>query len=380
MNILLTDYIYPITSPLIISKYYKFELDNPRENDEIELIKVKIKEHHQKSDDLRFPPRADKRYISLASMLRDIAKYYSKDDYFNEIFNKNFNAKSYDKIYSFLAKIWIIARYNDQGENERLNKIQKKMKKKGKKGFFILDDENPIEKNASKLVDFSHLISLLVNTDDEFYNGRCFIYDRLDLLGYDNPRFIQCLLYLCVGCHLKNKKDNTDWLIFPKIKDKLIEVSSNIDYFLTNNTDDKLSYISNLLRIASKGVSDNKLKIVLLTSLIEFILTRNPNSNRFNVEDSISKQFQLKTSIIIYQNNKSQNIDEIKNNLKIIYKTRSCIAHGNIDDLNAILKKEKKQGNEYFLDNLVHILYQYLKAIINEYLKDPKFIEYLKMS
>ena len=83
---------------------------------------------------------------------------------------------------------------------------------------------------------------------------------------------------------------------------------------------------------------------------------------------------------MLYQGNKNYDLDEIKKSLKMIYEIRSCIAHGNLTDLNVIIKKEKDKGNKYYLESIVSTLYSYLRIIVIEYLNDPKFIEHLKSS
>ena len=103
-------------------------------------------------------------------------------------------------------------------------------------------------------------------------------------------------------------------------------------------------------------------------SIIEFILTRNPDSNRFNVEDSISRQFKLKASIAIYQFDNREYLDEISTNLKEIYSLRSTVAHGGFID---------KEQHDKFVDS-IYSLYNYIRAIMSMYIKDSEFIDYLK--
>ena len=59
----------------------------------------------------------------------------------------------------------------------------------------------------------------------------------------------------------------------------------------------------------------------MLISIIELLLTHSPNNNRFNVEDSINKQFQLKAGIVINKYDKTQ-LAEIRNRLKYFYSLR----------------------------------------------------------
>jgi uncharacterized protein YqgQ len=114
---------------------------------------------------------------------------------------------------------------------------------------------------------------------------------------------------------------------------------------------------------------------LILTSVIELLVTRNPDTSRFNVEDSINKQFQLKASILVYLNNKETDIEDVKKRLKTIYQQRSNVAHGNFSEIDKVTKKEGMHG---YYDSLISDLYAYNRAIIEEYLKDTKFVEFIK--
>ena len=116
-----------------------------------------------------------------------------------------------------------------------------------------------------------------------------------------------------------------------------------------------------------------------MTSILELLLTHNPDFNRFNVEDSISKQFQLKVSILVYLNDKTVDINAIKSRLKTIYQQRSNIAHGNFSAVNKYINGlSKKEGKEEYFDDLVVDLYKYVRSVLEEYLKDFRFVEFLK--
>jgi hypothetical protein len=109
------------------------------------------------------------------------------------------------------------------------------------------------------------------------------------------------------------------------------------------------------------------------------LLTHNPDFSRFNVEDSISKQFQLKASILIYLNNKTRSINAVKNRLRTIYQQRSNIAHGNFQAVEKYIQSlSKKEGEEEYFDDLIVDLYGYVRAILEEYLKDQALVEFLK--
>lgn len=377
MNYLITDFIFPLDKPLIISKKYNFMLDNPRSVSEIEFLKDRIKSAHTRGNDLKLPPRANNKYISLKSMLLDIKSYFESDEYLRELFVK-YPLKNNENIYYLIASMCIIARFDDEGEYKNIQEAYEEMQQNEVNGFVLLDSKNPIEVNSNMLLDFSYLLSLLINTQNMDYIGRGFISTKFDKYSIYSGVFIQNLMLLDIFCRSPKDKQSDDesrWLIFPLVRDSIIATSKRIDDFLLYNNSDSLLYIANMLKIANHDVKDENIKLVMLTSIVEFLLTRNPDFNRFNVEDSINKQFQLKASIIIYQNIKNCDIEEVKNDLKTIYKLRSSIAHGDFKELKKYTDKD-----EYFIESLNCKLYYYIKCIIEEYLKDSKFIESIKKS
>ena len=107
---------------------------------------------------------------------------------------------------------------------------------------------------------------------------------------------------------------NLSWLFGSK---QILNNALLLDKLFENGCTDKLLYVGNLLGIAHQ-THDEKIKLLMLISIIELLVTRNPDTSRFNVEDSIKKQFQLKTSILIYLK-KENDIDKVKKRLKIIY-------------------------------------------------------------
>ena len=83
--------------------------------------------------------------------------------------------------------------------------------------------------------------------------------------------------------------------------------------------------------------------------------------------------------MLIYQNDKQRDINEIKKRLKTIYTQRSNIAHGNFRAYEKYKKNLKNEnGEKLYIDVLVADLYIYIRAIIEEYLKDKNMVEFLK--
>ena len=174
--------------------------------------------------------------------------------------------------------------------------------------------------------------------------------------------------------------DERTWLFFPVAKEYMLEQCNLIEKAFQEGLADKLLYIGSILQIA-QHTTDTKVRIVMLTSIIELLLTHNPATNRFNVDDSINKQFQLKTSILVYLSDKSKDINVIRKRLQTIYQQRSNVAHGNFGELEKYarrLPKNKKKESKETLGDLVGDLYTYLRAILEMYLRDRQFVEFIK--
>jgi len=232
MNFLFTNYYYPLETKMTLSSVKKFYLDNPRTEEEINFVKEKIKDFHINRSGFRFPPRANKKYISITSMLRDIYNHYKTDIYLKEQFEKHFSPTSNDKVYEFMARIIIIARFDDEGESEKIQETFAEIEESGLKSFVLLEDENPIERNSRELHEFSYLISLAIHTEENEYNGNGFINPREELFDIKSTRFIKNLMMMEFSCK-RSKKDKSDWEIFPFTKKTLLEKTSLIDKFIT---------------------------------------------------------------------------------------------------------------------------------------------------
>lgn len=380
MFYLITNYFYPLKNEILLSKHFNFILDNPRTTDEIESISKLIQDTHEKSEVLKFPPIAENQYISLKYFLKEISNYYSEnDEYLKNVFS-NFKLNSTKSIYKAMAEIVIIVRYNDNDENKRINKEVKLLRSEGKAALALLDEENLIFKNADQLKYYGHVLSLL--TQDNEYRGS--FINSFDSFHTKNIRFSQNLFYLAsIGMSTKRsiKKNRDEWLGFTLIADKLLHNSKLIEAFVDDNSEDricKLLYVGEVLSLINEDVKDNKMKILLYTSIIEMLVARNPDSNRFNIEDSINKQFQLKTTIISHlANSQKRNLEEVKKEMQDIYSLRSMIAHGNYSDIKKFVSKKK---DKYVLDKYVSKLSRYTKEVVSYYISNPDFVDFIKNS
>lgn len=88
----------------------------------------------------------------------------------------------------------------------------------------------------------------------------------------------------------------------------------------------------------------------------------------------------MKTSVVIHQIYNEINLELLAKDLKVIYNLRSLIAHGNLTELNKLITKKKKEGKEFFILEMTEKLYFIIRTIIEQYLIDPSFINFLKKS
>lgn len=385
MSFSLTSYIYPFEGELLLSDYLKISLDNPRTKEEVSIVEKYIKKSLLSSG--TFPPYYDdesenRDFVSLDSIINRFIKNYSDETYIKNFFSKY----SRDKVYEFIAKMWVIVRFDDEGSEEELKKdFESISPKDGYATLILLEDDHPLVRNENLLESYSYLLSLLVNTQGGEYMGNSFFIAKNDEIreGFPNKYIFNHFTMFAFGAYRRDQydEDESKWLLFPAIKNEILEVAKKLEVLFSSSEKEKIEYISSLLRTAGTEIDNEKHKLVVLVSIIEMLLTHNPNFSRFNVEDSINKQFQLKASIVVYKNNSSIDINALQKRLRLIYAQRSNVAHGNFKDLNKYINGLcKQEGKEEYFEDLISDLYIYIRAIIEEYIKDPVYINFLKSS
>lgn len=380
-NFLLTKYFFPLSKPITLSGYLKVEFDNPRTEKEIEYVKRFLTDQYDSGIIGVLPPHSKEDVVTLEMIVKSFRDAYSKEDEYVKSFFKGYKRKN---LFDYFARMWCVIRFDDEGEVQRIENTYQEMREKGETGFVMLDDDNPIWRNSESLINYSYLLALLSHTEGNEYFGRNFLIDPDQLkkrILLEN--FTSHLLMMATINHdyqtRPEYQDGLSWIFSWLFGSKqILNNALLLDKVFENGYTDKLLYVGNLLGIANQ-THDEKIKLLMLTSIIELLVTRNPDTSRFNVEDSINKQFQLKASVLIYLNNKENDIDEVKKRLKTIYQQRSNIAHGNFGELENYKRKlSKKEGEEEYFQDLVSDLYSYVRAIIEEYLKDAIFVESIK--
>ncbi|QXE18696.1 HEPN domain-containing protein [Clostridium sp. 001] len=397
MNFVLTKYIYPIENKILLSNKLNLYLDNPTTNEEIEFVQKYIKNSNESGDHLGFPPSnknvSSNEFITIEGVLKKFFKLYKEDKNIKNFYSKN----DISNVYEFIAKMSVIVRFDDNGELEKIKQENQLMKDRGIPGIVLLENNNPIIKNINLLTDYSYLLSLLINTENDSYYGNTFLFEtNNNYLDSNFTKYFNQVLtwFIVTGPSIPNENDKDSlWKLYPYIIKTIKKYVSILDdAFADDGKFKKLMFMGNILKSISDITQDSRLKIITLVSIIEMLLTHNPDFSRFNVEDSISKQFQLKASIVIYLNDKSQNIYKLKEKLKLFYSLRSNIAHGNFESMDKLLKKvydmykdqintiDSKNNYEVYYSIIIGELYYFIKIIIIEYLKDDSFIDFLKES
>jgi hypothetical protein len=385
MNFVLTKYIYPLETKRLLSTRLNIFLDNPRSKEEIEVVARYIRysediNHSEYDHNFIIPTDGMDDYaLTVNGIVHGFLEAYSgKDSYIRDFYQQNRD----DDIFNLLAKMWVVARFDDEGQIAALKEEWNEMVKEGHQGFFLLEDEHPIIRNSNILLNYTHLLSVLVNGEDD-YCGTSFVlhYDRDTIHTPRVDRWLNMQLvyfgfFVLAG---DRRSDSKDWLFYPFVSDQLYATAQHLDNILDEASAEKTLYIASLLKTAAEDIDDERMKLVVLVSVLELLLTHSPDFNRFNVEDSISKQFRLKAGILVYLNDRSRDLDAIRRRLKTIYDQRSNIAHGNFKELDKYVKSlSKKEDAEEYFGDLIRDLYTYIKAILQEFIKDRNFVEFLK--
>jgi hypothetical protein len=343
-----------------------------------------LEENYQHQLRYFFPPSA-KKYISLDLIISRFRERFSIAD---EYVKKTLANHNKDVVFKSLAKIWIVARYDDEGTEKKLKHLQRQSLKKGQKSLFLLEDEHPIISNSNKLWNYLSLLSLLIHSKGNSFIGNPILINSnnnfISRIPFDEHHWRNALINFLVFATDENEKAKLDtfaWNCFPYVRERIINVAGCLEHAFSNGYCDLLMYIGNILRVIEHDVQDVRVRFVLLISLLELLVTHNPDTSRFNVEDSINRQFKLKTGIMVRLQHPEINLVELEKRLKQLYGLRSSIAHG---DFEAIAKYKKnlckKKGKEEYFDTIVTDAYFYLRAVLEQFLRDPDFVQFVKKS
>ncbi len=391
MDFILTTYLYPLKEKIPLSKSLNAYFDNLRTDEEIEDVTeyIRVSEDPNKHGEdwglcLIAPSRKDAGDVpdgcwvaNFEDFLNEFKQHYAHNDFVKKFFSDEEQDTKNDPIRT-IAKMIVVVRYNDEGEIERIRgEINEDPENYG---ILLLDDHHPIIENSNNAISIAHLLSFLTHDfeDAEIESFTLHRYEDASCLRNKYDKALNLALYeSSMYFHSLKKQDDSAFINdfeygFKKLKywidkiDNHIQLSGDIEL-------EKILFISDNIKHSEH--LEEKSQFLSLVGLIELLLTHNPDFNRFNVEDSINKQFISKISYLLYLNDQKTDLNALKKKLKTIYNQRSNIAHGNFEEYRKYVKSLNK--DERF-DDLVVDLTKILQIVLRKYFEDSSFMKFLK--
>lgn len=175
----------------------------------------------------------------------------------------------------------------------------------------------------------------------------------------------------------RDSKYNSSILFLSKLGKTTFESRNNrnlVDKFI-NIKDDNFDNFMFIIEIFySENNKSYKKEITDYVTLLEMFVTHSPSTNRYNVEDSISKQFVEKISASFSLTHSIKNkidLEDFKKELKYMYNYRSKLLHGEVLEMNKQLNKfleipyySSRRNNDIDKD------YYKIKGIIEKYMSN----------
>lgn len=390
MDFIMTTFMYPLdinNRPRIFGKLY---FDNPRTAEEVNYVAHRLKEMNL-ADRPSFadrPGQVPEGYMTLMSIYDYLYKNNESDVVIQD-FNKRYGMLK--DVYKKLARMWIIVRSEEIiNEEDTKGQYAVYIDEEDKSKLCIINDcpLSVTEYNKEKISDYFALMTFLL--------GDGSLSTNLIGLGYSSHYqqtkgiFVNLLIIATSKPTNRNKeRDSYSFGVFRFVEPKIVALSKKIG---DKYKDKKFLFLCEKIhRMLDLYNINQEMAFVELISIIEMLLSHNPDSGRFNVEDSITKQFVGKMILLLYENDKTKDLNYLKKELKFAYSIRSAIAHGDFNNLEEQLNKlfsffnftRDGKGIEYKdnEDALAHLLgdaWDWLKVVTNLYLDDEKRLELIK--
>lgn len=358
MNFIITRFAYPLKEQKQILNGYYF--DNPRTADEIKYVADIIRKSTPFPPNDRLAGRPG--YITLDYIIEGIkSKYSSSDGYVSKFID---SSKYKDPCYK-LASMWVILRVGGEktGYYKNVENAQN-----------YIDTVTLLSFEVYDYMDFSVLLT------DEYFE-----LDSKEVCDKVKDSILELVVEL-TNRKDRNKKEEYRFNGFVFYHENILETCKKITEFDEKET---VEYITESIKCLRKN-HDLKMKFVSIISIIELLLTHSPDANRYNVEESISKQFKNKIGLMCYLHDISYDYEKVIKECNLIYSLRSDVAHGNFLKLDKDLEKyfefykeideNSKQDYDkiYTMDKLICRSLKYMTIILKEYLDDKKLLDIVK--
>lgn len=287
-----------------------------------------------------------------------------------------------------IATECIVVRYgNWNGDATRLSSLMEGTARSEEEGSFEAPDDavrTPAEIDAARAYAITHVAALLISEKDEDYWGWTFAYPW----GVEGAKH-HSMYFVEIAMAFRNAQWEregmqftpgehpwfTEWTSWQGAREGLVTLSPLLCQATGLGYLDALEYAGETLD-AVRDTSNSKFKLVLLVSIFEMLLTHNPDFRRFNVEDSISRQFLLKTAVLLDRAGRTD-LELVKRSLKKLYDLRSAIAHGDFARVAKVLQVGKNREDSEVADQ-VSLAYNYLRSTIRQLLLSPDYVRFLK--
>lgn len=380
MTFAITKYIYPLESSILLSKSLSYTIDNPRTEQEIEIIKNFIHEAlvevEKKTNSMAVIS------FRLGLSIEDLKKGLKQKD------KKGFALKYYKAneekpLIDILAETWIILRFSEKEEFTKIANNREELIR-----AVVRNDNSEYANNFNEVANYCHVLSILFNNDDSRYHGESFLLsDNAYEIFFKskNHKIKECVEdFIHSNFSFNESKRYEEWKYWFDVQELILEEAERLETLIIQDKNQekgkktrlsqkqtpkqKIFHIGGLQKTAYGHSKNPELMLLLLVSIIEYLVTRNPDNNKFNVEDSISKQFKLKCAVLIHNQDVEYDLVQLSNDLNYLYSQRSDIAHGNY----------KEDFNIDKVVESVRLLNRFIEHILNEYIDDRNLLEYLK--
>lgn len=376
--LLLTYYAYPIEKKDIKPFFNGIYFDNPRSSEEIKYVANVLKQLNR--EETRLPEEQNQvgeGYVTLRMLVENFFENNSHDENVQK-----FSAKyRYEKnIYKLLAKMWVIVRCENILDEEQVNnmiilRIQRGDLKDKQESVGVL---NKNFCNYELISQYLKFFSFFLASKNMFFP--LLLENKYGVLERDAGFHLFSLLMTIFTNTTNNPKD-IPYCTFNHIQDKILDLTSLIGKKYETY---KFKHLCRIIDNLNYNHDDN-LNLLSLISIIEMLITHNPEHSRFNVEESITRQFIHKTAFLLYENDSKIDVKNVTEELKLAYKLRSEITHGDFESIKKTLQRlhefyglSKEDSLDFSVDYLNHNLCEYVRIILMIYVRDEKKLNIIK--